>query len=140
MQIRNDRCAFRPFGLYGGKPGRLARNIFNPGTDDEIMTGKVTRAIHRGDVFRYEMAGAGGWGDPLERDPARVLSDVRNEYVSLDAACSEYGVEIDTRSWTVNWEKTEKRREAMRRERNQQEVPFVERGSLPAGVQPDEQS
>ena len=140
MQIRNDRCAFRPFGLFGGQPGRLARNVFNPGTDDEIMTGKVTRTIHRGDVFRYEMAGAGGWGDPLERDPERVLSDVRNEYVSPDAACSEYGVEIDTRSWTVNREKTERRRETMRRERNRQEVPFVERGSLPAGVQLDEQS
>ena len=140
MQIRNDRCAFRPYGLFGGKPGRLARNVFNPGRDDEIMTGKVTRTIHRGDVFRYEMAGAGGWGDPLERDPERVLSDVRNDYVSRDAACSEYGVEIDARSWTVNREKTERRREAMRRERNRRKAPFVERGSLPAGVRLDEQS
>ena len=140
MQIRNDRCAFRPYGLFGGKPGRLARNVFNPGRDDEMMTGKVTRTIRRGDVFRYEMAGAGGWGDPLERDPERVLSDVRNDYVSRDAARSEYGVEIDARSWTVNREKTERRREAMRRERNRRKAPFVERGSLPAGVRLDEQS
>ena len=29
--------------------------------------------MRRGDVFRHEVAGAGGWGDPLERDPAMVL-------------------------------------------------------------------
>ena len=38
--------------------------------------------MKRGDVFRHEVAGAGGWGDPLERDPALVLRDVRNEFVS----------------------------------------------------------
>ena len=32
--------------------------------------------IRRGEVFRHELAGAGGWGDPLERDPEAVLKDV----------------------------------------------------------------
>jgi N-methylhydantoinase B len=48
--------------------------------------------IRRGDVFRHEVAGAGGWGDPLERDPAMVLRDVRNELVSLASARADYGV------------------------------------------------
>ena len=43
-------------------------------------------------MFRHEVAGAGGWGDPLERDPALVLRDVRNEFVSLEAARRDYGV------------------------------------------------
>ena len=38
--------------------------------------------IKRGDVFRHVLAGGGGWGDPLERDPAAVLRDVRNEFLS----------------------------------------------------------
>ena len=38
--------------------------------------------ISKGDVFRHVLAGAGGWGDPLERDPAAVLRDVRNELLS----------------------------------------------------------
>ena len=36
----------------------------------------------RGDVVRWVLPGGGGWGDPLERDPERVLRDVRNELVS----------------------------------------------------------
>ena len=35
------------------------------------LPSKFTMTIRRGDVFRHEIAGAGGWGDPLERDPAR---------------------------------------------------------------------
>ena len=44
--------------------------------------------------LRYEASspGGGGWGDPLDRDPARVLDDVRNGIVSLEAACETYGV------------------------------------------------
>ena len=38
--------------------------------------------MHQGDLFRHEVAGGGGWGDPLERDPALVLQDVRNDFVS----------------------------------------------------------
>ena len=37
----------------------------------------------------------GGWGDPLERDPAAVLSDVRNELLSAAKAAADYGVVID---------------------------------------------
>ena len=41
------------------------------------------------------MAGAGGWGDPLRRDPARVLHDVREEKLTAAYAEREYGVVID---------------------------------------------
>ena len=136
LQIRNDRCAFQPFGLYGGKPGRLARNVFNPGRDDEPMTGKVTRTIRKGDVFRYEMAGAGGWGDPLERDPERVLKDVRNEYVGVAAAREEYGVIVDTERWRVDAEATAALRAELRRRRAWREVPTIDRGRLPEGAEP----
>jgi N-methylhydantoinase B len=38
--------------------------------------------------------GGGGWGDPYCRDPQRVLRDVRDEVVSIDAAARDYGVVI----------------------------------------------
>ena len=63
--------------------------------------------IPRGTVFRHEVAGAGGWGDPLERDPAAVLKDVRNELVSLTAAREFYGVIINASTWTVEVERTQ---------------------------------
>ena len=37
-------------------------------------------------------AGGGGWGPALEREPERVLADVREGYVSAAAAEREYGV------------------------------------------------
>jgi N-methylhydantoinase B len=45
-------------------------------------------------ITRYQTNAGGGWGNPLEREPARVLRDVRNEYVSRDAARDVYGVII----------------------------------------------
>lgn len=47
-----------------------------------------------GVVFRYLTNGAGGCGDPFARDPQRVLRDVRNEYVSVEAAQRLYGVVV----------------------------------------------
>ena len=45
-------------------------------------------------IFRYVTAGGGGWGQPLERDPERVLRDVRDEYVSIEGAERDYGVVV----------------------------------------------
>ena len=134
LQIRNDRCSFRPFGLHGGKPGKPGRNVFNPETAHEVMTSKVTRAIHRSDVFRYETPGGGGWGDPLERDPERVLMDVRNEYLSQEDARREYGVIVDVTSWRVDTDATVRVRNKLRSVRCWSTPPFIDRGRLPDGV------
>jgi N-methylhydantoinase B len=131
LQIRNDRCTFQPFALFGGKPGRLGRNVLNPGTArEETMPGKLTRTIRESDVFRYEQAGGGGWGDPLKRDPVRVLADVRNEYVTAEMARLEYGVVINTQTWAVDKRKTHELRERMRVGRKT--LVWVDRGMLPA--------
>src|SRR3954447_9732457 len=45
-------------------------------------------------MFRYQTAGGGGWGKPMERDPEWVLRDVRDEYVSIEGARHDYGVAI----------------------------------------------
>src|SRR5580692_445969 len=83
LQVRSDRRDFRPFGLYGGGPGRPSMNYLNPDENAPPLPSKLTMNMKKGDLFRHEVAGGGGWGDPLERDPALVLKDVRNEFVSL---------------------------------------------------------
>jgi len=125
LQVRSDRRDFRPYGLYGGQPGKPSTNFLNPDTENRSLTAKVTMNIHRGDVFRHELAGAGGWGDPLERDPMLVLKDVRNEKVGVGSARDDYGVVLDTAVWTVDVPATEKLRAKMRRSRNWTEVPKV---------------
>ena len=100
LQVRSDRRDHRPFGLYGGSPGQPSENFLNPSSENRALPSKFTMMIKRGDVFRHVLAGAGGWGDPLERDPAAVLRDVRNELLSPDKAAADYGVVIDTKAWT----------------------------------------
>ena len=92
LQVRSDRRDFRPYGLYGGGPGKPSMNYLNPDRDPDPLPSKLTMKMNKGDLFRHEVAGAGGWGDPLERDPALVLKDVRNEFVSERAAREDYGV------------------------------------------------
>jgi N-methylhydantoinase B len=83
--------------------------------------------MKRGDVLVSESAGPGGWGDPLERDPARVLRDVRNEFVSPRSAHEDYGVVIDVASWTVDEAATRARRAELRASRGRKEAPTVSR-------------
>ena len=90
----SERQRFAPYGVFGGKPGRLARTVINPGPGEEAVHGKQSREFAYGDVISFQQSGAGGYGDPLERDPALVLDDVLDDYVSTDAARDEYGVVI----------------------------------------------
>jgi N-methylhydantoinase B len=127
LQVRSDRRTHRPFGLYGGSPGAPSSNTMNPETAPQDLPSKLTMTIRKGDVFRHVLAGAGGWGDPLERDPAAVLMDVRNELLSLDRAVADYGVVIDKATWSVGVDATTRARARIRKARGWSEVPKVQR-------------
>ena len=90
----SDRQKFAPYGLGGGKPGKLGRTVINPGPSERIVHGKQSREFGYDDVISFQQSGAGGYGDPLERDPQRVLEDVLDDYVSIEAARRDYGVVI----------------------------------------------
>ena len=127
LQVRSDRRDFRPYGLCGGQPGAPSDNILNPDGEARRLPSKVTMTIRRGDVLRHELAGPGGWGDPLERDPMAVLADVRNDIVSRERGEACYGVVVDTQAWRVDADATEKRRAVLRAERGWTATPFVSR-------------
>ena len=124
LQVRSDRRTHRPFGLYGGSPGMPSENYLDPEGEKRILPSKFTMNIRRGDVFRHVLAGAGGGGDPLERDPAAVLKDVRNELLSTGRALSDYGVVIEKNK--IDMEKTKKTRQDIRNARGWREVPKVQ--------------
>jgi N-methylhydantoinase B len=73
--------------------------------------------IQRGDVFCHVLAGAGGFGDPRERDPARVLADVRDEKITREYARSEYGVVIRGRTPILDEKASAALRQTMKRRR-----------------------
>jgi N-methylhydantoinase B len=128
LQVRSDRHAFRPFGLYGGGPGRPSMNYLNPDRNPEPLPSKLTMTMRRGDLFRHEVAGGGGWGDPLERDPALVLKDVLNEFVSPDAAREDYGVVLTGDPHQVNEAATRELRETIRVRRGDRPAPMYNWG------------
>ena len=113
LQVRSDRRSVLPYGLYGGQPGRPSNNILNPGPEALPLDSKLTMNIKHGDVFRHELAGGGGWGNPLERSIDKVVLDVRDGYVSLEGARRDYGVCIDHETGLADEEKTKSVRSEM---------------------------
>ncbi len=102
----SERQRFAPYGLFGGGRGALARTVINPGPGELIVHGKESADFRYGDVISFQQSGAGGYGDPFARDPARVLEDVLDGYVSLAQAEGAYGVVIDPGTMTVDLEQT----------------------------------
>src|SRR5580700_6298149 len=129
LQVRSDRRDFRPFGLYGGGPGRPSMNYLNPDENAPPLPSKLTMNMKKGDLFRHEVAGGGGWGDPLERDPALVLKDVFNEFVSLRSAGADYGVVLAGKPLAVDEPATAALRERIRKGRSWTEPPIYNWGA-----------
>ena len=93
LQVRADRQAFRPYGLYGGGPGMPGLNVMDPGLPtEEKLHAKITQTLRRGQIFRHELPGAGGWGPALDRDLASIARDLRDGLVTIDGAARDYGV------------------------------------------------
>ena len=60
----------------------------------------------KGNIFHHVAAGGGGFGRPLDRSPERVLEDVLDDKVSIEAARHSYGVVIDPVTMTIDQEAT----------------------------------
>ncbi|RVT92924.1 hydantoinase B/oxoprolinase family protein [Sphingomonas crocodyli] len=88
-----DRSLFSAWGLAGGQAGTTALFLKNPGTGKERSLGNIDFVnCEPGDVIRMIGPGAGGYGDPLTRDPALVVRDVQCGFVSAENAKIQYGV------------------------------------------------
>jgi N-methylhydantoinase B len=114
LQLRSDRRRHPPYGLFGGRPGAPSQNFLEDGGAWRLLPTKFTIPLLRGQALRHVLAGAGGYGDPLERDPPRVLDDVRNGKVTAAAAERDYGVRVVGPPWRVDVAATEALRRARR--------------------------
>jgi N-methylhydantoinase B len=93
--LLSDGALLPAFGVLGGRSGAPVGSwIDRQSQIEEFDTpGKVAgHAVEESATVVIRSAGGGGYGDPLERDPERVASDVREEYVSPKAAADIYGV------------------------------------------------
>ena len=90
-----DRCRFQAWGILGGQAGKPSTMLLNPGRPDTRLLDNIdTFSANPGDIIRIVSPGGGGRGDPLEREPERVLHDVTCGYVSEEDAEADYGVVI----------------------------------------------
>lgn len=89
------RFRFPPWGAAGGADGsNNAIEIIPAGADrPALRTGRCARRrLQRNDVARLITAVGGGYGDPLQREPARVAADLREGYLTPERARRTYGV------------------------------------------------
>ena len=148
ISIHDDRWFVPPWGVNGGDPGQRARKVLEraDGTT-EIVGNKVEDVtVAEGDQLHFITWGGGGWGDPLERDPALVSLEIVQGLVTADGARA-YGVVADE-SGAVDAAATEALRAEMRSDRGA--LPLFNAGpgidtlranclaetGLPAPVQP----
>ncbi|MGY2803804.1 hydantoinase B/oxoprolinase family protein [Bradyrhizobium sp. USDA 4506] len=85
---QGERFIFRPWGLFGGKPGRSGRFTFVNGEGKTMpVSAKLTGLqIPEGAHLQVETPGAGGYGDPAERNPTFAEQDIRFGKISPEAS------------------------------------------------------
>jgi N-methylhydantoinase B len=118
LASRLENVKYPAWGVNGGHSGRPGRLIVNPGTPEERELKPLSdnNRLCQGDLLRLMTPGGGGWGDPLERDVARVRDDVLDGFVSLNSALTDYGVVLDPQTFAVDAVETRKLRQSLRRQ------------------------
>jgi len=106
IAVQAGRYIYPPEGLFDGQPGAKARFLKNADSADP----SGLTFCENGDTVSFYSAGGGGYGDPLERDPAAVAQDVRLGYVSIERARRDYGVVIEPGSLNAEITATEELR------------------------------
>jgi N-methylhydantoinase B len=91
-----ERKATPPWGLNGGADGAVnGVEITAPDGAIRHVRKATQHPIGAGEVVRIMTGGGGGWGPPDGRDPEAVRRDVREGYVSAEAARRDYGIAVD---------------------------------------------
>lgn len=121
MTHESDRHLDPPWGVFGGKDGAVGKmeiHNINTGETREEYSKFSGMRTEEGDVVSYISPSGGGYGDPLDRDPAKVLDDVLDGFFGPDHAKSDYGVVLkevdDGYGWALDAEATDSLRAEMR--------------------------
>src|SRR5579871_6902687 len=119
VSIHDDREVVPPWGINGGQFGGTSSKWLIKAGESEMrrIPSKIDNlTVAAGDRIVFRTAGAGGWGDPFDRDPELVARDARYDLVSPEQARSGYGVVL-TDDNKVDGAATDRLRKAMREER-----------------------
>jgi N-methylhydantoinase B len=116
----SERHTDPPWGIFGGRDGAVGKcEIYGAVSNAparEMPSKFHGLAVNKDDVMAYYSPCGGGYGNPLERDPQKVLDDVLDEFCTVDYARKVYGVVVHLESETVDEKATESLRAKMRAE------------------------
>ena len=110
-QIDRVNCA--PWGLEGGEDGTgnsVALHLEGQWKEDFPNAKVLTAQLKEGEAFRLRSGGGGGFGEALQRPAEDVAEDVRQGYVSADAARDSYGLVVDEETGEIDQSATDKLR------------------------------
>jgi N-methylhydantoinase B len=96
LTVSTDRSELRPWGVFGGQGGGNSSCIIEhaDGLVERLPYSKMTRPLETDDTVTICTPGAGGWGNPFDRDPQKVLWDVIEGFISPSRAERAYGVVV----------------------------------------------
>ena len=108
----DNRSNDQPRGLFGGADGKGGKILVNPGTaNEQALPAKVSNfKLKAGDRLEIHLVSAAAYGNPLERDPQAVLSDVLDGLLTKQEALSSYGVALTECGSEIDESGTEKQR------------------------------
>jgi N-methylhydantoinase B len=101
------RSRFPPWGLAGGGEGSPNRvEVTHPDGRTETRGRFSNERATRGTLVRFITGTGGGYGDPKERDPEKVLEDLLDEYITAEDAERIYGVALTPGGCGIDWNRT----------------------------------
>ena len=93
---RPRRAGCPPWGLWGGTSGEPGQyHVKRPDETDYKSVDATRYLVPENTQVIARTSGGGGWGDPLDRDPAKVSWDVIEELISSESALKQYGVVLN---------------------------------------------
>jgi N-methylhydantoinase B len=112
--LRTCRVRTLPYGLQGGAPGTPFRALLESHGEQQELPAKmfIDFPVQAQDRLLHIQPGAGGYGNPWQRDPHQVLEDVLDEKTTMAYAERVYRVVIDPRTLQVDQERTASLRQA----------------------------
>ena len=94
--VESEGHKYPPKGLFGGAdgtPSQLVR-IKTDGSEIQLPSKLPHHPFAQDESIVAIRACAGGYGNPLERDPQAVLDDVLDDYITPEQAFAQYRVKI----------------------------------------------
>ena len=79
VSFLTDRRVTHPYGVEGGEPGALGKNVVIRDGEETALPSKGTTTLQHGDTISIQTPGGGGFGPRSKRDNVAIARDLRED-------------------------------------------------------------